>query len=120
MADATYIKTVSNNVFSVRIELVFDKTELVLMEKFGEPKVDFGGTFTGAITYTLPTNEKYIKSQLPVTQTFDGKTDTDAETKADLWLATVLTDTPSRIRTAITDLRAQTDTFTAENTITIT
>jgi len=115
MADLTTIKTVSDNVFAVKLELVFNRAELDLMDAFGEPTVAAGGDFTGPPAYQLSTNNKRIKTQFPITQSFDGDTDANAEAKADVWA----TEMATRLTTVMTTLRALSDTFTSENTVSI-
>jgi len=61
-------------------------------------------------TFTLPDNLELIKSDSPFAQGFDERDSADAEARADLWTAEVTT----KLKAAVTALRALDDTFTGE------
>ena len=108
------IRTVKNLVdgkYTVTISAEdFSEGEDTLMEKFGEPLVETGGTFTdGTISFTLGLDPRQLKSGMgAVTQIFDGADTTDAEQRANLWAITV----QNRIRDAVTEVRSRNDIFT--------
>jgi hypothetical protein len=88
-----------------------------LMDKFGEPEINIGGTFTegeGLLTFELPDEYVKVVSGFPVkkifTPTAEPWDDTDVEDKMDLYRTTIQT----RFSTAFTTLRANQDTFTNE------
>lgn len=107
----TYIK---NNVFYIKITNTANSVELSKIAKFGEPSIDFGGSFTGPPAFTLPTSQKKLVSGFPSTYSFDGNADTDAEDKAVVWEAEMR----SRISSAVTTLVALVDEFTSDKTYT--
>ena len=82
-------------IYSVDISLApngFTPVELEAIQKFGEPLITCGGTFSQeGLTYTLPTNDKYFPSQFPVKQRFSLSDFEDAYTRAILWKDTVKT-----------------------------
>lgn len=107
-------KTLVSDQYTVTFSLVsITDSDVNLMDKFGAPKVDFGGSFTGSPTFTLSTNQRSLKTGLPVSQTFDKNSDADAETKANAFEAQCKT----RIAAALTALRANSDSFTTSEEI---
>lgn len=87
------------------------------MKKFGEPEIDLGGTFLGTTDneFVLPSKKAKIRADFPYTAEFDSRDSQfaeDTETKVVAYRTEIL----SRITTAFTTLRAQTDTFTGELT----
>jgi hypothetical protein len=87
-----------------------------LIDAFGEPQVQIGGTITGpSDVTTLPAAERGIPSGFPVLQTFDGDDFVDAEGLANAYITEILL----RITTAMVDLRTGSDTFTGESVTTI-
>lgn len=86
----------------------FTQADQERIRKFGEPRVEVGGTFTGDASFTLPLQEKIIRTDLIIRQEFDVRDNADAEDRANTWATTMRT----RIDAAITALRAQGDTFT--------
>jgi len=72
------IKKIENDVFQViKSTEDFSEADVQLMEKYGEPEVDLGGTFTASPDFTFPTRLEKIKTESPFTQTFDSR-DLDA------------------------------------------
>ena len=105
-------KTLVNGVFKVTLSVdEISKADQDLIDQFGEPTADFGGSFgTGGSAYTLPTKIRKIKTQLPVVQSFDSA-DNDATTskgRANTWASTMQT----RIQSALDTLQTNTDDFT--------
>lgn len=85
-----------------------------LLTKFGEPEINLGGTFTtSSVDWTLPNNYVKIVSGMPARVEFDVTVAPFSTSTADR-LATYRTTITSRFSTAITDLRANGDTFTNE------
>lgn len=96
-----------DNVYHAEIDLY----ELTLVEqdvinKFGEPTVDCGGSFSdgGGLSFTLDTNNRKFPSGFPVKESWDLDDFADSADRAALWRDTVKT----RIDTAVTALRAKT------------
>jgi len=81
-----------------------------LIAKFGEPEIDLGGDFTGPPAFTLSTNLVRIMSESPFTQSFDGRDYADADDRAVVWKDEV----SLRIVSAVTALRALSDSFSGE------
>ena len=90
----------------------FSEGDKQLMIKFGEPSVDVGGTFTGFI---LPNQLRSLASGFPYTKFFDSRDNVSAATHAATFLSTIKT----RISSALSALRANTDTFTSEDVTTV-
>jgi hypothetical protein len=96
----------------------WSEQDQALMTKYGEPEIDLGGTFldadvsdtSDADTFTLSSNLVLIMSESPFTQSFDSDDYADAEERALLWESVMVT----RIKAALTTLRANTDEFTTE------
>ena len=91
-----------------------------LIEKFGEPEVNFGGDFdNGAgITFTIPDEFVKVVSGLPYKRIVDitiAPWDTDTAAKLELYRTTMTT----RVTSAFTTLRSKADTFTNEYVTTI-
>ena len=107
----------NNDVFTVTlITEDWSQNDVQLMEKFGEPQIDLGGTFTGTPSYTLPTNLKNIMTESPFVQGFDYRDfTTTTQARAALWATTMTT----RIQAAVSTLRGNTDTFTGESVTTV-
>lgn len=62
-----------NNKYYGKVEYVSaDQYDLDLFTKYSEPLIDKGGSFTdGVTTFTLSSENRYIKTQSPFTQEFD-------------------------------------------------
>jgi hypothetical protein len=109
---------VANDVFFVKTEtLSYSAADLELMTKFGEPTVDAGGTFDYGVAqqFTLASKTCFINKSFPITQSFDATSVPDAEEKAEAWATEMI----SRITTAVTNLRALSDTFSRQETTTV-
>ncbi len=62
----------SGNVFHVEIGV--DKltaAEQLAIDRFGEPVIAVGGSFTGSVSFTLPARDVRFPSGFPVKQLFD-------------------------------------------------
>jgi hypothetical protein len=111
------IKYVADDKFFVDIKNEeFSQDDLAAMQKFGEPQVDVGG-FYGNVdddttsTWTLPDRYVYIRKGFqPFTFSFDGGTYSNAAARSSALAAILVT----RITTALTTLRALSDTFSGE------
>ena len=91
------------------------EADAILIAKYGEPTVDFGGTFDNGlgVSYTLPDQYFNIVSGFPVTITVDPTVapfNTNTTTALALYASTMQT----RVTGAFTTLRANTDTFSGE------
>lgn len=98
------------NVYNVEIDLAtdgFTPTEQEVVEQFGEPLVDIGGSFTdgGSLSYTLTSEDRRFPSQFPIKVQFS-RVDypDDAAERAGVYRSTLIT----RITAAITTLRGYT------------
>ena len=86
------------------------------MHKYGEPTVDFGGSFDNGsgLTFTLPSQIVKVVSGLPKKVVFDSTiapwTGSTGAAALTLYRTTMI----SRVAAAFTALRAYTDTFTGE------
>lgn len=88
----------------------WSELDLKLMEKYGEPEVDLGGSFTGPPELDLSANLVSLRAESPFTQSFDSDDYVDADERAVVWKEAVVT----RIKSAVTALRANTDDFSGE------
>jgi hypothetical protein len=108
------VKDVDDNVFNVNIFTEdFSQADLDLMENFGEPEIDLGGSFTGPPAFTLPNDLQRLKSDSPHVQSFDARdelTPGDAEVQANDWSSDIV----QLIKDEMTTLRANVDGFSGE------
>ena len=112
MASVVVTKSVSNNRFTVRFEIVgVSDAERTALAKYGEPTVEMGlGFDNGAgLVFTLETMIKKMTSGFPFEFPFNKATDPQAEAKAAFY-ATECFDRMSAAWTATTGL---VDTFTS-------
>lgn len=87
-----------------------------LIEAFGEPQIQVGGTITGpSDVKTLPAAFRGLPSGFPVMESFDEDDFVDAEGLANAYVTEILT----RITTELGILRAKSDSFTGETVTTI-
>ena len=93
----------------------WSEADQALIEQFGEPEIDLGGSFTGPPAFTLPSNLVRIMSESPFTQSFDFNDYADAEDRAGIWNTEIIV----RIKSAVTTFRANTDDFSGEAVETI-
>lgn len=117
-------KNLEDNVYRVSIQTEdWSERDMRLMEKYGEPEIDIGGTFldengSGSgddFTFTLDSKLYGVKTGSPFSYGFDARDYADAETRALLWATTLI----SRITDAMTTLRANDDGFTGEDVVNI-
>jgi len=119
---ARTFKSIEDGVYKVSIYTEdWSENDIGLMIKYDEPEINLGGSFSGAISYTLPDQYARIRNESPFTVSFDSRDDdpgtpTDtAEVRADIWATAIL----SRLETEITTLRSHTDDFTSESVVVI-
>lgn len=120
MAKIRVFQYIENDIYKIRFENDFaalaeqDKRFII---KFGEPEINMGGTYLSgtADEFTLDDKTIRIVSDLPYTAIFDSKAspfDTNTEVKIIAYRDAIMDD----FQAAFTDLRTNTDTFTAEET----
>ena len=107
----------SNDVYRVSIYTEdWSEGDRELMQKYGEPQIDLGGTFTGTTPhFTLPSVLKNIMSESPFGHGFDYRDTTDAKNQANAWAAEIA----NRITDAVDTLRNNTDSYTKEEVIVV-
>jgi hypothetical protein len=78
--------------------------EVKFVETYGEPQIDLGGSipYGEGQHVVLPNKLKGMRNGIPFEQSFDGKTDADAQAKRDGWVTEMIT----RLTTAKTTLMA--------------
>jgi len=108
----TIEKVLADKQYSVKLSLKeVTANDKALFDKYGPPTVDFGGPFTGPPAFTLNSNVRNLETGLPVLQIFDGVSDTQAESKANVWE----TEMRVKLNSAMSTLRANNDTFTSSS-----
>lgn len=113
---ARIFKDISNGLYSARINIEdVSQLDTQLIQKYGEPSIDLGGDFTGPPVFSLPSRLAGIVSDQPHAQSFDVRDFADAEDRADVWTTEVV----ARMVAAMVALRANVDTFTEEEVVTI-
>ena len=118
MAKLRTFKSIENDIYVVRFEhdlTALSNSDKELMQKFGEPEIDLGGTFLASTAneYTLPTEYVKVRSDFPIRKEFDSRSapfDTNTLTKVNAYKDEIQT----RFTSAFTTLRANSDTFTGE------
>lgn len=117
--DVTISKSLQDSVYSVTISTSnFSSLDVQLFEAFGEPVIDIGGVIVDnrVNLVSLPSRQVQIKSQFPVTQSFnDVDLQGKAEQAATLWIENV----KQRMADAMKVLRSKSDDFSGTETITI-
>ena len=118
--------SVINNRYRVSIR-TYDPTSLEndLLHEYGEPLVEVGGNVTGSATregesatnvdFDLPTEQRRMITDFPLTRYFDLEDDSDADVKAKVYAGEIET----RITSALSTLKSNTSDFTGETTVTI-
>jgi len=108
---------IENGVYGVSVVTEdWSEGDVRLMEKFGEPEINVGGTLSievGEDTYEhLTLDDKYvrIRSGSPITRRFDSRDTVHASEFAELWGERIR----GAIGTAYSDLHAKQDGFTRE------
>lgn len=113
---ARVFKSIENDVYQVLIQTEeFTEKEQQLMQEFGEPEINIGGTFLDATAneFTLPDSYVKIRSDFPYTQKFDSRDaafSTNTSVKANAWKDAIL----DSINDSVTTLLATNDGFTGE------
>lgn len=119
--DVTATKTIRNNIYYVRFDIKFTDEDNRLINKFGDPDVNYGGEidFINDIEepddFTIPNNYRKLRAGTGWTQSFDGSVLDQAELMAIGYEATIR----ARIAVAVSQLRANEDNFTQVNTQTV-
>lgn len=108
-------KLLKNNKYQVTIATTLNDVELDKVDKFGEPLVNVGGSFTGPPAFTLANNLRGLKNGFPFTLTLDGAADADAEAKADVWAA----EEGQRLSDTVAVLIAKIDNFSDDALVTV-
>lgn len=106
----TTTKVVDDNKFQATMVTEANDLELEKIEKFGEPLVNIGGSFTGPPAFVEPNQNKLLITASPFVFIKDKDGDIEAEEKVDVWAAEVRT----RIIDAKTTLVGLIDNFTDE------
>lgn len=108
-----------NGVYKIAIHSEdWSELDRQLMTRYGEPTIDLGGSFYLSDPYeefTLSTDLVRIMTESPFVQSFDSRDYDDAEARALAWKTEIVT----RLTAAIETMRAQADTFTQEEVVTV-
>lgn len=111
----TIVKVLADNRYTSTISTSGTEQELALVEKFGEPTVNIGGSFTGPPSFSEPDSFKKIFNGFPRSFSKDADGDVLAKEKVVEWSDELV----DRLTDAITDLRGQTDDFSKETIVTV-
>jgi len=104
-----FIKTLENNIYQIQIVPEnYSQGELALMEKYGEPTIETGGTGSLSPAYEFPTDPRDINSGFPFTRSISAEDDAQAEAKMNNWQ----TEMTTAFTNAMATLRSLSDTFT--------
>lgn len=106
----TLNKTVVNNRFATEVGTAFPEQEDDLITAFGDPEVNFGGSFTGPPAFTLADNYRNLKAGMPTSFGIDGNGDAEAKDKMIVWNVEMRV----RLLAAMNTLRTQTDDYSGE------
>jgi hypothetical protein len=117
--DVKTTQVITNNVYSVRFDLTFTDADNLLLNKYGDPEVNYGGAIytigmSPSLLFTLPNNFRGLRAGTGWTQLFDGNVDSQAETKAIAYAAGINTS----LATAMTTVRENSDTYSTVKTTT--
>ena len=108
--DITVLKELKDNRYSAEFSLELTDQEADLAEKFGEPSVNVGGSFTGPPAFTLADDYHNLPSGFPVSLSIDANGDPEAKDKMNVWITEVKT----RLTSAKNTLVSQTDDFSGK------
>jgi len=113
-------KTINNGIYQIVINVEdISQNDQLLMQKYGEPTVDLGGTFTPEVPapeFTLPSKVVSIMAgNYVLRQSFDSRDTGYAQANADAWSEELNT----RITDAVEAMRQNVDTFTTEEIVSI-
>ena len=103
-------KLLEDNRYSAEFKVELTDQEQAQVDAFGDPLVNFGGSFTGPPAFTLADEFRALVAGLPYTQSMDGNGDVDAKDKMNVWITEVKT----RLTSAKNTLVGLTDDFTGE------
>lgn len=110
-------KSIENLVYVVRFEndiIAMSNSDKSLMQRFGEPEINMGGTIPySATTYVLDNKFARIRSDFPQRVELDSRSvpfNTSTLTKVNAYVAEIT----ARFSAAVAALRANTDGFTSE------
>lgn len=108
-------RTIENDVWKVTfINDSMSEADRDLMEKFGEPEINLGGTYGSSPNqFTLPDKYAKIRSDFPYTAEFDAN-DTPFDTNTGTKVSSYETGVITKITDALTTLRTNSDSFTGE------
>lgn len=122
--DIRITQTIVNRIYSVKFDITPTDDENKLINKFGDPDVNYGGIITKLNTdippvevtyFTLPDNWRKLRGGTGWTQKFDGTIDALADVKAIEYARNI----KIRITDVVAVLRANVDTFTIVATTTV-
>ncbi len=118
MAKLRVYQSIENEVYRLRFEndaSALAQQDLMLMEKFGEPEINIGGTFLEETedSFILPDQYVKVRSGFPFLQEFDSRSDPFA-TNTVVKVTAYRDELRTRFSDAFTALRANGDTFTGE------
>jgi hypothetical protein len=123
--DIRITQTLVNRIYSVKFDILPTEDENKLVNKYGDPDVNYGGvitwdndsnTVTPEITlYSLPDNFRKLRAGTGWTQKFDGAIDVAAQQKATEYARNI----KRNITNVLTTLRANVDSFTTVDTDTV-
>lgn len=112
--------TLENKVYRAVVHTEdWSERDIQLMEKYGEPEIDVGGTFGAyALAFTLANDLRKIHSESPFSQGFDTRdfdSAEDAEDRVNTWADEIR----ERISAAVATLRQLNDEYGREEVLTI-
>jgi hypothetical protein len=109
-------KALTDNKYKVTLSPEnWSSQDLELMTKYGEPEVETGGTGSLLPAFSFSTYPAKIKTDFPFSREIDADAEADAEDMMDNWA----TEMQTRISTAMSTLRGNTDSFTGVSAVTI-
>ncbi len=111
-------KSIENLIYVVRFEndvTAISNSDKELMQKFGEPEINMGGTFLAEseLEYTLPDRYVRIRSDFPQRVELDSRSspfDADTQDKVNGYVTEMI----AKFNAAVSTLRENTDSFTSE------
>jgi hypothetical protein len=123
--DIRITQTLVNRFYSVQFNITPTDDENKLINKYGDPDVNYGGVITWdddddiqtpeVTLFSLPDNWRKLRGGTGWTQKFDGNVDVDAQQKATEYARNI----KARLATAVSTLRANNDTFSIVDTETV-
>ena len=123
--DIRITQTLINRIYSVKFDLLPTEDENKLVNKYGDPDVNYGGIITwdhdsNTVTpeiplYSLPDNFRKLRSGTGWTQKFDGAIDVAAQQKATEYARNI----KRNITNVLITLRSNVDSFTIVDTDTV-